>query len=240
MTPSLLARIALAGKGVDLLGGCYLAYDLLDGRNGPLRGITRATVYLPLFFCGYGLLLGLPFALVASLGMAAALAIEFSFAAGPSPSRIIPAITAGLRGVVLGCAGYLLFGATFALVFGGLVACGLFAGWAFGLSPAQDHTRQSRSLLRRHNILASVYRAVSAGLSAELAGLASGIPNPLSAALRIGAAIGLISAIVGLFSPALENWVAKIPSRRLGMIGLCFLALGTLLDSVRDWIDLAS
>jgi predicted MFS family arabinose efflux permease len=64
--------------------------------------------------------------------------------------------------------------------------------------------------------------------------------QPLVTAGRIGAAIGLVSLLVGLFSPALETWVERTPSRRLGLIGLGFLAVGTLLDSARDWIDLAA
>ena len=146
MTPSLLGGIALAGKGVDLLGGCYLAYDLLDGRNGPLRGITRATVYLPLFVFGYATLLGPSFALVAAAGMAVALAIEFSFPEPPKTFFGVPALAAVLRGLVLGGAAALTFGPAFGIPFGGLVACGLLAALMFGLSPAQDHARQSAGL----------------------------------------------------------------------------------------------
>ena len=240
MTPSLLGGIALAGKGVDLLGGCYLAYDLLDGRNGPLRGITRATVYLPLFFVGYATLLGPSFALVAAAGMAVALAIEFSFPEPPKTFFGVPALAAVLRGLVLGGAAALTFGSAFGIPFGGLVACGLLAALMFGLSPAQDHARQSAGRLRRHNILASAYRAVFAGLSALVAGLWVGISQPLVTAGRIGVAIGLVSALVGVFSPALEAWVERMPSRRLGLIGLGFLAVGTALDSIRDWIDLGT
>ena len=64
-----VAEISLLGMGLDLLGGCYLAYDLLGGRHGPLRTIARAAGYIALFFAGYVLLIGLGYALVAASGM---------------------------------------------------------------------------------------------------------------------------------------------------------------------------
>ena len=38
--------------GLDALGRCYLAYDLLGGKRGPLRTIARATGYVALFSSG--------------------------------------------------------------------------------------------------------------------------------------------------------------------------------------------
>lgn len=58
-----LAAINLAGTLLDLMGGLYLAYDLLGGRKGPLRVITRITTYSLVFGLGYGLPLGVRFGL---------------------------------------------------------------------------------------------------------------------------------------------------------------------------------
>ena len=43
-TRQLVVPISLFGMRLDLLGGIDLAYDLLGGKNGPLRTITRAVV----------------------------------------------------------------------------------------------------------------------------------------------------------------------------------------------------
>jgi hypothetical protein len=40
---------------LDVLGGLYLAYDLLCGQHGPLRLLTRAVTYSVIFGIGYGL-----------------------------------------------------------------------------------------------------------------------------------------------------------------------------------------
>src|ERR1700724_2874891 len=66
--------------GLEALGGCYLAYDLLGGKRGPLRTIARATGYAALFFIGYVLVVGLRYAIVAASGMGTLLGIEFRIA----------------------------------------------------------------------------------------------------------------------------------------------------------------
>jgi hypothetical protein len=59
LTHQFVAKLSLTGMGLDVLGGCYLAYDLLGGKRGPLRTIARATDYVSLFFIGYDIVVGL-------------------------------------------------------------------------------------------------------------------------------------------------------------------------------------
>jgi hypothetical protein len=72
-----LAAINLAGILLDLMGGLYLAYDLLGGRKGPLRVITRIAIYSLVFGLGYGLPLGVRYGVVAGSGFGIALGLEF-------------------------------------------------------------------------------------------------------------------------------------------------------------------
>src|SRR5713101_1289108 len=72
-----LAGISIAGIVCDVMGGLYLAYDLLGWSNGPLRIITRVVTYMLFFSLGYGLPLGLPFGLIAGAGLGLALGLEF-------------------------------------------------------------------------------------------------------------------------------------------------------------------
>lgn len=73
----MLAGISLGGIVCDVMGGIYLAYDLLGGSNGPLRIITRIFTYVLIFCIGYTLPLGLTFGLVAGLGLGIALGLEY-------------------------------------------------------------------------------------------------------------------------------------------------------------------
>ena len=56
-----LAAMSITGTCLDVRGSLYLAYDLLGGRYGPLRLLTRAVTYSIIFGIGYGLGLGLFF-----------------------------------------------------------------------------------------------------------------------------------------------------------------------------------
>src|SRR5438270_11105085 len=81
MDRHVLAAISITGTSFDLLGGMYLAYDLLGGRHGPLRALTRGVTYAATFGVAFGLPLGWRFGLAAGLTHAFTLAIEYSRAA---------------------------------------------------------------------------------------------------------------------------------------------------------------
>src|SRR5579872_2617273 len=51
----IIAAISITGTVCDVMGGLYLAYDLLGGNNGPLRTLTRAVTYGLIFCIGYGI-----------------------------------------------------------------------------------------------------------------------------------------------------------------------------------------
>src|ERR1700732_5479812 len=107
--------------GLDALGGCYLASDLLGGKQGPLRTIARATGYVALFFIGYVLVVGLRYAIVAASGMGILLGIEFPIARmnlSHGERHGIVVLFGFLRGLVLGLAGISVAGALFGAVFG--------------------------------------------------------------------------------------------------------------------------
>src|SRR5579859_5389633 len=76
-----LAAISIAGTSLDLLGAMYLAYDLLGGRHGPLRTLTRAVTYAVIFGLAFGVPLGWRMGVAVGITHGFTLAIEFSRAA---------------------------------------------------------------------------------------------------------------------------------------------------------------
>src|SRR5579862_708212 len=73
-----VAAVSIVGTILDVLGSLYLAYDLLGGRHGPLRLLTRAVTYSVVFGIGYGLGLGPFFGFAAGIATGITISIELN------------------------------------------------------------------------------------------------------------------------------------------------------------------
>src|SRR5580693_3254057 len=73
-----VAAVSIAGSCLDVLGSLYLAYDLLGGKHGPLRLLTRMVTYSILYGVGFGLGLGPFFGLCSGIGLGFTAAIELN------------------------------------------------------------------------------------------------------------------------------------------------------------------
>jgi hypothetical protein len=239
-TDQFIAELSLVGMGPDALGGCYLAYDLLGGKRGPLRMIARAAGYVTLCFIGYVLVVGVRYAIVAASGMGILLGIEFRIARmNPSDRerhRIV-VLFGFQRGLVLGLAGISVAGPLFGAVFGRLSGAGLTISYLLGVAPTQDYEAESKPHISGHKMLASLWRAVAVGI----AGIVAGVLNAPTTywilfGLKLGLAAGNVNALVGLFCPAIERWTENLPERRLGVAGLGLIFVGMTLQSIQYWI----
>src|SRR5579864_6298999 len=95
-----VAAVSIIGISLDVLGGLYLAYDLLGGQHGPLRLLTRAVTYSIVFGIGYGLGLGLFFGIAAGAATGITVAIELQRAASRHDHYALPweAVFSAIRG----------------------------------------------------------------------------------------------------------------------------------------------
>src|SRR5205823_14432196 len=99
-----VAAVSITGTCLDVLGSLYLAYDVLGGKHGPLRLLTRAVTYSIVFGIGYGLGLGFFFGLVSGAATGITVAIELHRASRglpPHPLRL-EAFFSALRGIAFG------------------------------------------------------------------------------------------------------------------------------------------
>jgi hypothetical protein len=240
LTHRVVAEVSLLGMAFDAMGGLYLAYDLLGGMTGPLRTLTRMSGYVCLFFFGSLAMLGLRYALIAAFGMGLLLAAEYRLLdarVGTLQSREPTVLSFGmLRGIVIGVAGIKIGGAAFGALFGLLSGVGLTATYYFGFSPTAGYEMHRKPRVSRHKALASLLPALAVTLAGLVAAeLTSHGPHSISLGLKIGIAAGVVSGLVGLFSPSIEWWVTNTPERRLGVVGLGLIFFGMALQSVQYW-----
>ena len=133
----LIPILSLAGVILDALGGLYLAYDLLGGKRGPLRTVTKSISYGVLFGTAYALPLGVWFGLVGLLVSGPALSIEIRRRDLLEVHPFFEALAFGLlRAVSFGAAGWLSKDSWFGTNFGILSALGFVASYVIVGPPA--------------------------------------------------------------------------------------------------------
>src|SRR6516162_11432391 len=115
----LIPILSLAGVILDALGGLYLAYDLLGGKRGPLRIVTKSVSYGVMFGSAYGLTLGVWFGLAGLLISGPALSIEIGRREVRRVHPVFEALVFGLlRAVSFGTAAWLSKDSRFGINFG--------------------------------------------------------------------------------------------------------------------------
>lgn len=230
----LLAGLSLAGIALDLLGGLYLAYDLLGGRRGPLRTLARAATYAVVFGAPYTVGLPLAFGPVAGVGLGLLLGVEYGLQRGETAGLIF----AVLRGSVFGLAGGLLHGERFGVVFGVATAFGLVGVYRLRFSVARDYPTRDAPRIRAEAVRAQAIRASVTAVAATLAGVVAGLGSVSTVlfAIRLGLVSWVTGGVVGSAAPLVERWADEVSTRRLGMIGAVLILTGLLLQSVAHWV----
>lgn len=240
----LLAWISIVAVVLDVLGGLYLAYDLLGGVHGPLRTLTRAVTYGMYFGLVYGICFGPAFGLVTGVGLGTLLGLEFAGAAGitaqaSKPTQAVPwsvLLFGVLRGVVLGVAAGFAFGVRFGLAFGPLSAVGIVAAYMLRFAPVDDYGTQARPRFRWHIAVASAARGLAIGLAAVIAGVLTQGVQGIPRGVAIGIAVTLAGVVISTVSPFVEWWADHLPARRLGAFGAILLLIGLGLSSLQYWV----
>ena len=239
LTAKTIAWFGVAGLLTDAIGGVYLTYELLGGRQGPLGLGMRAATYGFIFGLGYGVVFGPFFGVTAGIGLGGILALEFWRVAshqrkyGSSPLYHLPYFGIA-RGLLLGFACLHRFGREFALVFGVLNAFFLAIVYRLRFAPTYDYEAGAGMRFRVRAWKAGLVRAFAVGLAGALTGwIETRRLDSLGFGLTIGLVVGLVSLLIGAVSPRVEWWIENLPERQLATIGLALIGLGLAMQSVQ-------
>ena len=173
----------------------YLAYDLLGGRHGPLRLLTRAVTYSIVFGIGYGIGLGLFFGLASGIATGITTSIELNRAARGLDHYSLPreVFFAGIRGFAFGAGLYRILGVEFAIAFGILITIGQVFAYSRGMRPAIDYVASRRPRLTRRQFWGTVVRTVGYIATALIcSALVHRVDHAWSFAMRVGLVTGLV------------------------------------------------
>jgi hypothetical protein len=228
----LVPIVSLAGVILVGLGALYLAYDLLGGKNGPLRTFTKSASYGLLFGSVYGLPLGVWFGLAGAFFSGPALSIEIGRRNVREIHPFCEALVLGLvRAVSFGAAGWLAKDSWFGINFGIFCAVGFVAAYRIVGPPANidlGRPRIDKAVLER-----AALRAASIGLAAVLSGAIHRENRALSYGVEVGVVTGMSSGILVAVAPSVEAWVDNLPDRRLGGYGAILVVIGSLLQTLQ-------
>ncbi len=224
--------LSLTGVILDALGGLYLAYDLLGGKNGPLRTFTKSVSYGVMFGTGYGLALGIWFGLVGLAISGPALSIEIGRRNVRKAHPILEPLVFGLlRAVGFGAAGWLAKDAWFGINFGILSAVGLVAAYRT-IGPPGD-TYPGRPRIDETVLVRGAFRGVSIGLAAVISGAIHREHGALLYGVKVGLVTGISSGVLVAVAPTVESWVDSLPDRWLGGFGAILLLIGSMLQTLQ-------
>jgi hypothetical protein len=239
-----VAAVSITGSCLDVIGSLYLAYDLLGGRHGPLRLLTRAVTYVVVFGVGYGLGLGPFFGLAAGIATGVTIALELNRAARGLDHYALAweGFFSALRGLAFGAGLYRILGLEFAVAFGVLITAGQILAYSRGMRPAIDYAASRRPRLTRRQFWGTVIRTLGYTATALLCGaLAHGgylgqVGHVWRFATRVGLVTGLVTGAGITVNPYIEYYADNLPERRLGALGIGLILCGFALQSVQYWL----
>jgi CDP-diglyceride synthetase len=242
MSHHTIAALSLAGVFLDVLGGLYLAYDLLGGQNGPLRLLTRIVTYSIVFGAGYGIGLGFLFGVFSGIAAGITIAIELQRAGHrhdhiPLPWEIL---FSALRGAAFGAGLYPITGLNYAALFSALIAAGQAFAYTQGMRPGLDYAASRQHRLTQRQISGVVIRTIGAIVAALFCSAVFRHVDDHAwwFALRLGLVIGLVTAVGTAVNPYIEYFADHLPERRLGAFGICLVLCGFALQTVQYWVAL--
>ena len=236
-----VAAVSIAGTCLDVIGSLYLAYDLLGGRHGPLRLLTRAVTYSVVFGVGYGLGLGLFFGLASGVASGITIAIELNRAARGLEhySWKWEGFFSAIRSVAFGVGLYVTVGLEFAAAFAILLTLGQVFAYSRGMRPALDYAATGKPRITRRLARGILLRMLGNTATALLcSALVQRVDHPWWFALRVGLVIGIVTGVGVAIVPMIEYYADNLPERRLGALGIGLILCGFALQSFQYWVVL--
>jgi hypothetical protein len=229
-----IAAVSITGICLDVLGGLYLAYDLLGGQHGPLRLLTRMVTYSIVFGVGYGLGLGFFFGIASGVATGVTVAIELERTGRRHDHYPLPLefVFSAIRGAAFGAGLYQTLGLPYAVTFGVLITLGQMYAYVRGMRPGVDYAASRKPRFTRRQFWGTVLRTIGYIATALIcSALIRHVDHPWLFAVRLGLVTGVVTAVGITVNPFIEYYADNLPERRLGVFGIWLVLCGFVLQS---------
>lgn len=120
-----------------------------------------------------------------------------------------------------------------------LSTVGQAIAYRIGIRPTVDYKPAARPRFTRFILLAAVNRTFGYAVTGYISSLvAQQREHAIAVGLKVGLAIGVVTAIAGPCTPFIE-WIAdNVPEKRMGVFGVALIIAGFTLQSVQYWLAL--
>lgn len=234
LNEQLSAQITLTGMTMDLIGGLYLAYDLLGGDKGPLSTLTRCVTYTLILVLSISTTMGLKFGLLAGAGLGIALGLHLErIGRGQNETKRFLFSLALIRSIGLFLAAWY---EKLAFVAFGLVPVVFAAAFLLPrlkLTPAFFYEVGKKPSFSYRKLCLSL---VLGGLAASVGFIAAFLQHDLGhmgeRVLRLSLTIAMATGLTSSLIPLIEWYADNLPGRTMGYIGATLFVLGFMMQSV--------
>lgn len=234
MDNHLSAVITLIGMACDVLGGLYLAYDLLGGENGPLAQLTKIVNYSLLMILLFLFPMGLKFSLIVGIAFGTALGLHFDRIGKniPDTNRFLFGV-AVLRAVATGIAISLKASLVLAIVIAAAVFAMSLVLPKLRVSPTALYQSSKKPQLNFKQLIVAAFLAVSATAAGICgASIAGGDKTAVYFSILFGITFGMTVMVVTSVSPLIEWYSDHLPPKSFGIAGVILFISGFVIQAI--------
>lgn len=234
MDDHLSALLTIIGMTCDVMGGLYLAYDLLGGENGPLARLTKVLNYSVLMTLLFVTTMGLKFSLIVGFAFGTALGLHFDRAGRNIPdSNKFLLFTAVLRGVAIAVAVALKENYLLGLVMGAIVFAMSMTLPRFKISPVLLYQSGKKPQLNLKQLgIAAVLMLVAVGSGLAGASIVHGDSQSVGFVIKFGLTFGFAILIITSISPLIEWYSDNLPPQSFGTAGIILFITGFVIQAI--------
>lgn len=240
MDNNLSAIVTIIGMTCDVMGGLYLAYDLLGGENGPLARLTKVVNYSVLITLIFLFPLGFRFAVVVGFAFGTALGLHFDRAGRGIPDTNKFLLGTGLlRGAAITTALWPAVSSALAIIMGILVMCMSYILPKFKISPALVYQSGKKPQLHWKQLLLAVLIggvALASGLFG--ATITHSDHKTIFSVLKFSATFAMMVLLVTSVSPLIEWYSDNLPPKTFGTAGVILFITGFLIQALPSLVTI--